>query len=125
MLRIERIRAAARCSVSRGCTFAFLGITVFSISLIAWPWLAMKAEADLMTVGWLILLLRSRCARTADYRRTETWLILERRHGLPEAQAQPIIAGILAETYRHHADLAATLALLLWALCGVFWLVAA
>ena len=124
MLRIERIRAAAQESVGRGCFFAFLGVTTFSISLISWPWLAMKAEADLMTLGWLVLLLRSRFAQAHDYRRTETWLILERRHGLPEPQAQTIIARILAETYRHYADLAAKLALFFWALCGAFWVIA-
>ncbi len=114
MRRVERIREMAHLSIGRACMFGVIAITTVVVGLIAWPVLAMRAGAILSFMTATILLLKSLQAERRNYRRSETWLLLERRHDLPEDQAQQIISGVLAETFRRFAAYAAVIAVGFW-----------
>lgn len=80
--------------------------------------MAMRTGAILSMLTAAILILRAVRAPGRPYRRTETWVLLGRSHGLPEAQAQEVIAAILADTYWRFATASAALAVGFW--CGAF-----
>jgi hypothetical protein len=111
---LERIRACARHSVGRGFLFGLLAIVTAVAGMIGWPISAFRLGALLSMLMAAILVRRAYRAPRLPYRRTETWVLLGRHHGLMEAQAQETIARILAETYWRFADLAAALALGQW-----------
>jgi hypothetical protein len=114
MYQVDRIREMAHVSVGRACMFGVIAITCVVVGLIAWPVLAMRAGAVLSTLTAVILMLKSLQAERRPYRKSETWLLLERRHDLPEEHAQRIISGVLVETFRHFAFHAAVIALAFW-----------
>jgi hypothetical protein len=114
----DRIRGCARHSIGRAWLFALLAIAATMSGLIGWPVMAMRTGAILSMLTAAILALRAVRAPGRPYRRTETWILLGRAHGLPEAQAQRIIASILADTYWRFATASAALALGFW--CGAF-----
>lgn len=95
-----------------------LAIVATMSGLIGWPVMAMRTGAILSMLTAAILILRAVRAPGRPYRRTETWVLLGRVHGLPEAQAQGVIASILADTYWRFATVSAAFALGLW--CGAF-----
>lgn len=112
---LERIRACARHSVGRGFLFALLAIVTSVAGMIGWPASALRMGALLSMLMTAILVLRAAQAPRRPYRRTETWVLLGRRHGLAEQTAQTVFSDILADTYWRFADLSAALALGLWA----------
>ena len=113
-----RIQGCARHSIGRAWLFALLAIAATMSGLIGWPVMAMRTGAILSMLTAAILVLRAVRAPGRPYRRTETWILLGRAHGLPEAQAQGEIAAILADTYWRFATASAGLALGFW--CGAF-----
>jgi hypothetical protein len=119
---LDRIRACARHSIGRGFLFALLAILTSVAGMIGWPVSALRLGALLSMLMAAILVLRATWAPRRPYRRTETWVLLQRRHGLNESLAQDAISRILAETYWRFADLSAALAAGLW--IGVFVLAA-
>ncbi|MBL8806314.1 MAG: hypothetical protein JNN22_05645 [Rhodospirillales bacterium] len=119
MEEIDRIRRAAAQSVGRGCGFALLAIGMTMFGLISWPILAFRSGAILMALMAAVLELRRTLARRQDYRRTETWLLMGQQTDMPAARAQPVIVGILAETYWRFAAYAAALSLLCWLLMAL------
>lgn len=116
----QRIRACARHSIGRGFLFALLAIVTAVAGMIGWPVSAMRMGALLCMIMTVVLVLRARRAPNRPYKRTETWILLDRRHGLPETRAQAAISGILAETYWRFAEMSAALALALWVAAFVF-----
>lgn len=111
---ISRIRACARHSIGRGFLFALLAIAVTMSGLIIWPVAAFRTGALLSMLALVVLVLRAVRAPYRPFKRTETWVLLERRHGLPEERAQAIISNVLVETYWNFAELSAWIALALW-----------
>lgn len=111
---LERIRSCARHSVGRGFLFALLAIATGVAGMIGWPVSALRMGALLSMLMTTILVMRGSRAHRKPYRRTETWVLLGRRHGIAEERAQAVIAGILADTYWRFADLSAALALGMW-----------
>ena len=109
-------------SVGRACMFGVIAIWTVMMGLIMWPVLALKAGALGTTLAGAILLLKALRVTRRSYRRTETWILLGREHGLPEERAQRVITGILRDTYLRFAEYAAVLTLVLWAAALVFWL---
>ncbi len=116
MDEFDRIRRAAVQSIGRGCLFALLAIGMTVFGLIVWPILAFKSGAILTTLLTAVLLLRGEIVPYQDYRRTETWILMERRHVLPEAHAPRAILGTLQDTYRRFAVYAAALSVFCWIL---------
>lgn len=114
---IERIRNAARHSVGRAFLFALLAIGATMSGLIGWPVMAFRTGAVLWMLVAAIMMLRALGAARRPYRRTETFILLGREHGLPEDEAQAVFARVLWDTYRRFAE---------WSLglSAVFWLAA-
>ncbi len=121
MDEFDRIRWAASQSIGRGCLFALLAIGMTMFGLIAWPALAFRSGAILLSMLTAVLILRGELALRQDYRRTETWLLMDRRHELPDGRAQHAILGVLQDTYRRFATYAAMLSILCWSLAAVAW----
>ncbi len=117
---ISRIRVCARHSIGRGFLFGLLAIAVTMGGLIMWPVAAFRTGALLSMLALVVLVLRAVRAPHRPYRRTETWVLLERRHGLPEERAQSIITAVLVETYWRFAELSAWIALGLWLFTFIF-----
>jgi hypothetical protein len=119
---VERIRAAATVSIGRACLFGLLAIGTVMAGLIGWPVLAFKSGAILTSMLAAILLLRARLAGRQNFRRTETWIILKKRHALPAHRAQGVFANVLRDTYRRFALYAAGAACVCWVLALAFGL---
>ena len=114
MQRIDRIRICAELSVRRALGFTLLGILVALFGLSWDAGLALKTGAVLMALVFAVLLWKAHGAPSHPYRRTETWLLLDRCHELPEDQAQRTIGGVLRDVYLRYATWAAALAGLQW-----------
>lgn len=123
MHRIERIRHFAEISVRRGCGFAALAILTFMVGLSATPVTAFRTGAVLSTLLATVLFFQSLRSAQIDYRTTELWVLLDRRHDLPDPQAaKRVISQILKEVYLLYAERAAWSALGFWALSVAFWI---
>jgi hypothetical protein len=122
MQRIDRIRQFAELSVRRACGFAALAIVTFMVGLSADPIVALKAGAVSSTLLGFVLFVKSVRSQQTDYRRTELWILLDRKHDLPEAHAARVIAGVLREVYLRYAELAAWVAFLFWIVVLAAWL---
>lgn len=115
MRPIERIRACADASIRRALGFAVLGIWTAMVGMSADLLLATKAGALMFTGAWAVLLIMAWRAPRRPYKRTEVWLMLDRRHDLPEERAQAIIGGVLKDRYVWHAGATAAVACFMWA----------
>jgi hypothetical protein len=122
MERIDRIRQFAELSVRRACGFAALAIVTLMVGLSADPVVALKAGAVSSTLLGVVLFFKSIRSQQTDYRRTELWILLDRRHDLPEAHAPRVIGEVLREVYLRYAELAAWVAFLFWILVLAAWL---
>jgi hypothetical protein len=110
----DQIRDLAHYSVGRACMFGMLGIVTFMMGMIGWPDLALRAGAILFLLTAAILLLKAIQAPTRSYRRTEVWILLGKRHDLPEIRAQAIFGQVLRDTYLKFARMAMTASVALW-----------
>lgn len=120
---LGHIRAAAFLSIGRACMFGALAIWAMTFGFIAWPVTAFRVGALLTTLAGVILVYKALAAPYRSYRRTETWMLIGRNHGLPEEHAQAVISGILRETFWRFALYASVVALLLWIAAAMSWLV--
>jgi hypothetical protein len=110
----DQIRNLAHYSVARGCLFGMLGIVTFMMGMIGWPDLALRAGAILFLLTAAILMLKAIQAPTRSYRRTEVWILLGKKHDLPEMRAQAVFGQVLRETYLKFARLTMTASVVLW-----------
>ncbi len=117
---LERIKRAAFTSIGRAFLFFLLAVGTVMAGLIAWPFLAFKSGAILTTLLAAVLTLRAGLADRHDFRRTETWILMDKRHDLPAHRAQGVFANILKDTYRRFAILSAALACACWVLAFAF-----
>jgi hypothetical protein len=86
--------------------------------------LALKTGSALTLLMAVVLLLKAEQARSRPYRRTEVWLILDRRLGLPEDRAQRMVSQVLHDTYDRYARHCLAVAVGLWLLGLAFQLLA-
>jgi hypothetical protein len=119
---MDRIRHFAQVSIGRGVAFAAFGVVTVMFALAAMPLMAVRAGAILFTLVSVVLLLRAWRAPLCNYRRTELWILLDRRHGIEDSSAGQVITGILRDVYVAHAEITAALAGLLWLLALAGWL---
>jgi len=120
---VERVRGAARHSIGRAFLFTMLAIGAAISGLIGWPIMAFRMGAVLWMLAAAIMMLRALGAAKRPYRRTETFILLGRQHGLPEAQAQAVFADVLWHTYRRFAEWSLMLAAAFWMIAFAFaWL---
>ena len=111
---MERIKEYADISIRRACGFGFLAVATAMVGTCSEILLSAKIGATSLTLMSMILVLKGVQAPSRSYKRTEVWIMLDRRHGLPETRAQQVFGDILRERYMWHATLAAGMALLLW-----------
>ena len=111
---MERIRHFADLSIRRGCGFGLLAIVTAMVGMASNMALAVKLGAICVTLMCAVLVIKAMRAPTRDYRRTEVWIMLEKRHELPEGRAQQVFGNILRDRYMWHATLTAGAAILMW-----------
>ncbi len=111
---LEEMRKAAFESVSRGCAFAFLGISCVMMGFVYEPRLIFLSGGILTLLMVFVLLLKSRQALTRDYKRTEMWILLPKDFRPPEAYAQWAAATVLRDAYLTFAQYTAFASILLW-----------
>jgi hypothetical protein len=70
----------------------------------------------------LVLIFKAREALTKNYRRTEMWLYLPKEQRPPESQAQWASSTVLRETYLTFALWTSAIAIVMWILALVFFL---
>jgi hypothetical protein len=119
---VDRIRVAAEISIGRAVGFGALAVGTVVLGLIFEPVLALKTGGALTLLMAAILLLKSVRALSQPYRRTEVWLILDRRLGLPEDRAQRMVSQVLHATYHRYARSCLAAAVGLWLLGLAFQL---
>lgn len=115
MQAIERIKACADASIRRALGFALLGIWTAMVGMSSDLLLAVRGGALMITAAWAVLLILAWRAPHRPYKRTEVWLMLDRKHCLPEERAQAIIGGVLKDRYGWHAGATAAVACFMWA----------
>lgn len=113
---MDHIRHYADLSIRRACGFGFLGIATAMVGVYTDIVLAVRLAATGVTLMGTVLLFKSLQAPHRSYKKTEVWILLDRRHGLPEARAQEVFGNVLRERYLWHATLVAVVALVLWTL---------
>jgi len=111
---MEAIKEASDLSIRRACGFGLLAIWTTMVGLSYEPLIAVRTGAVLTMAMGLVLLIRAWGAPRRPYKRTEVWLILDRKHELPEARAQQVFGNILRERYLWHATVTGWVALALW-----------
>jgi hypothetical protein len=117
---VERIQMAAEISVGRAVSFGALAIWTVVLGLSFEPIIALKTGAALTLLMATILLLKAEEALSRPYRRTEVWLMLDKRLDLPHDHAQRIVSEVLHATFCGYARYSMAAALGLW-LLGLAW----
>lgn len=100
---MDHIRRCAELSVGRGCAFALLAVFTFAIGLSWEPVLAIRSSAILLTLTAVVLWHRGRFAHEVDYRRREVWLLMGRKHSLPEDRVHGVISNVMHDVYMRWA----------------------
>lgn len=118
----QRIRAMAIHSIGRGCFFAALAIWCVMIGLIAEPLQAIKSGAVLTMLTVCVLLLKASYVVRHSYKKTEVWILLDRRVDLKPEVAQHLITTTLREIYLRYAWYGTLIALGFWLCALFFWL---
>lgn len=116
-------RELADASIRRACGFGVIAIFTAMIGFSGDPYLAVRCGAFMVTAAALILLWRGQGAPKRRFRDTEVWLMI--RHTappMPKDRLQRLIGTALAESYFHHARIAAYIAVTMWAVALLMWL---
>jgi hypothetical protein len=113
---MDQIRFFADQSIRRACGFGFLALATGMVGLYWDIAAAVKLAATGVSFMTAILLWKAYEAPSRNYRRTEVFLMMEKRHDFPEPRAQQVFGNILRERYLWHATLIASTAVVLWLL---------
>lgn len=111
---MDQIKYLADLSIRRACGFGLIAIATALVGMSSDAVLALKMAAICSSAMVGILLIKAMQAPTRNYRRTEVWLMLNKRHDFPEARAQQIFGNILYERYMWHATVTGVGAAILW-----------
>lgn len=119
-------RDLADMSIRRACGFALIGIFTTMVGFSGDPYLAVRCGAALFTIAAFILYWRGQGAPRRNFRDTEVWLMIRNTApAIPKDSLQRLIGNALADSYFWHARFAAKIALAMWAISLVMWLVRA
>jgi len=116
---VDQIRRLANVSIRRACGFGLLAIATAMVGMAYDVRLAVRMGAIGVSLMVAVLLLMGVRAPLRSYKDTETWILMGRRHDLPEARAQQVIGNILRDCYFSHATLIGSAAGFLWVLAYV------
>ena len=114
------MRRIAYETVLRACAFASLAIFCIMIGMSFIPRSAFQAGGLLTMTMTLVLVLKSRAARTKHHRRTEMWLYLPKESRPPAAVAQKMVSTIMREAYLRCACWTAACSIVMWTIALFF-----
>jgi hypothetical protein len=106
---MEPIERMAEQSVGRAYGFGLLAIGCFVLAFSFLPHLAAKFGGTAALLMSVIFLVKGLLAPRLSYRRTETWILLEKDERPQPEIAQAIIGNVLRATFFHFAQLSALL----------------
>lgn len=89
--------------------------------LISDPFLALKAGAILTMIVCAVLIMKGQMVQRASYKKTEVYILLDRRIEVTPEVAQRLIISVLRDTYNRYAFFAACLATVFWIGALLFW----
>jgi hypothetical protein len=113
---LERLEALADLVIRRALGFASLAIMLIFLSL-SFQWaLALRSGAMLVTLLWLIVLLKLAYVPSQDMRQSEIWLMIAERHSPDALPMQTAMRMAFANRLRWHADRIGAFAMTLWGL---------
>ena len=113
---MERLEALADLVIRRALGFASLAIMLIFLSL-SFQWaLALRSGAMLVTLLWLIVLLKLAYVPSQDMRQSEIWLMVADRHAPDALPMQNAMRLAFANRLRWHADRIGVVAVGFWAL---------
>ena len=111
---LERLEALADLVIRRALGFASLAIVLIFLSL-SFQWaLALRSAAMLVTLLWLIVLLKPVYVPSQDMRHSELWLMVAERHSPDVLPMQAAMRMAFANRLRWHADRIGAFAMTLW-----------
>ena len=113
---MERFEAFADLVIRRACGFASLAILVVMVSFSFQLLLALRAGAILVTLLWLVLMVKLARVPRQDMRHSELWLMLADRQAPDALPIQAVLRQAFAARLRWHADRIGAFAALLWGL---------
>ena len=119
---MEHMRRIAYETVLRACGFGSLAIFCVMIGLSFHPRAAFQAGGFLTTIMAVVLIFKAREALTKNYKRTEMWLYLPKEQRPPDSYAQWASSTVLRETYLTFALWTSAIAIVMWILALVFFL---
>lgn len=96
---MDNLRRAAFVSVGRACGFGGLAIFCFVAGMSFNPVLATRTGGILTLIMVLLLLFKHYRLRFQDHRKTELWLMLDRKQRPPEAFARRVACSALSDAY--------------------------
>ena len=111
---MERLEAMADLVIRRAIGFAGLAIVLVVLSLSFQLALALRSGAILVTLLWLIVLLKLVYVPSQDMRHSELWLMVAERHSPDALPMQAAMRMAFAARLRWHADRIGVFAISLW-----------
>jgi len=111
---LERLEAMADLVIRRALGFASLAILLVVLSLSFQLALALRSGAILVTLVWLILLLKLAYVPSQDMRQSEIWLMVAERHSPDALSMQTAMRTAFATRLRWHSDRIGAFAVTLW-----------
>ena len=111
---LERLEAMADLVIRRALGFASLAIALVVLSLSFQLALALRSGAMLVTLLWLIVLLKLVYVPSQDMRHSELWLMIAERHSPDALPMQAAMRLAFANRLRWHADRIGAVAVTLW-----------
>ena len=119
---MEFLRRLAYEVVLRACGFGSLAIFCTMVGMSFEPRLAFQTGGFLTMIMALILYYKAHEALKKDYRKTELWLYVPKDYQPPHGGAQWASSTVLRETYLTFGMWTAGIAVAMWAIALVFWL---
>ena len=113
---LERLEAMADLVIRRALGFAGLAIVLVFLSLSFQLTLALRSGAVLVSLLWLIVLLKLAYVPSQDMRQSEIWLMIAERHSPDALPMQAAMRMAFANRLRWHADRIGAFAMTLWGL---------
>lgn len=111
---MEKLQRVAFLSVGRAVGFAGLAIFTLMVGLCFDPLLSLRSGGVLLLLLVAVLLLKAYRVDSTNYRRTETWLLLDSGDRPDERFAGRAVSGALRDAFLWFAHWTAGLAALVW-----------
>ena len=111
---MEKLQRVAFLSVGRAVGFAGLAIFTLMVGLCFDPLLSLRSGGVLLLLLVAVLLLKAYRVDSTNYRRTETWLLLDSGDRPDERFAGRAVSGALRDAFLWFAHWTAGVAALVW-----------